>query len=109
MPVQSWALTDVGRKRQHNEDAYLADDGVGVYIVCDGMGGHAAGEVASAKAVEVVKDIFVKNAEVMKRLAKDPSSGNKLAAQGLMEQAVQRACAEIYKVEIGRASCRERV
>ena len=62
------------------------------------MGGHAAGEVASAKAVEVVKDIFTKNAEVMKRLAKDPSSGNKLAAQGLMEQAVQRACAEIYKV-----------
>ena len=44
------------------------------------------------------KDVFTKNAELLKRLAKDPSSNNKLAAQGLMEQAVQRACSEIYKV-----------
>jgi serine/threonine protein phosphatase PrpC len=98
MPVQSWSATDVGRKRQHNEDAYFADDALGLFIVCDGMGGHAAGEVAAAKAVETVRDVFTKNGEVLKRLAKDPSSGNKLAAQGLMEQAVQRACAEIYKV-----------
>jgi serine/threonine protein phosphatase PrpC len=106
MPVQSWAFTDVGRKRQHNEDAYLSDDAAGVYLVCDGMGGHAAGEVASAKAVEVVRDTFVKNAEVGKRLAKDPSSANKLAMQTLMEQAVQRACSEIYKLASSDSSKR---
>jgi serine/threonine protein phosphatase PrpC len=98
MSVQSWALSDVGRKRKENEDSFLASDDTGVYIVADGMGGHAAGEVASAKAVEVVKDVFVKNGELLKRLSKDPSSSNKLAVQGLMEQAVQRACSEIYKV-----------
>ena len=98
MPVQSWSCTDVGRKRQHNEDAFFNDDALGLYIVADGMGGHAAGEVASAKAVEVVRDVFTKNQEVMKRLQKDASSANKLAVQGLMEQAVQKACAEIYKV-----------
>jgi serine/threonine protein phosphatase PrpC len=70
------------------------------------MGGHAAGEVASAKAVDVVKEVFTKNGELLKRLAKDPSSANKLAVQGLMEQAVQRACAEIYKLAASDASKR---
>jgi serine/threonine protein phosphatase PrpC len=34
--------TDRGKKRDHNEDSFLVDDGLGLYIVSDGMGGHAA-------------------------------------------------------------------
>lgn len=47
-----WA-TDVGRVRDHNEDAALVTDSV--FVVADGMGGHAAGEVASALAVDAVR------------------------------------------------------
>lgn len=54
MPTQSFARTDRGRMRRHNEDAFLARPEVGLYAVADGMGGHAAGEVASAIAVETV-------------------------------------------------------
>jgi len=49
------AATDVGRVRDHNEDAYLVDDHLGLIAVADGMGGHQAGEVASATALEALR------------------------------------------------------
>ena len=51
----SVAVTDVGRKRLINEDAYFADDGMGFYVVADGVGGHNKGEVASREAIDQLK------------------------------------------------------
>jgi PPM family protein phosphatase len=50
------AVTDVGKVRAGNEDANCYDTDAGIAIVCDGMGGHQAGEVASALAVEMVRE-----------------------------------------------------
>jgi len=60
LSIQSAGITDVGRKRKGNEDAYHLDNDLRLYIVSDGMGGHAAGEVASRLVVNSVADFMSK-------------------------------------------------
>ncbi|MCL1909028.1 MAG: Stp1/IreP family PP2C-type Ser/Thr phosphatase [Holophagaceae bacterium] len=54
MSLEVAGLTDVGLVRKHNEDCIFFDDGLGLFIVADGLGGHAAGEVASKIVVDQV-------------------------------------------------------
>ena len=67
--LQVGSATDVGRRRDHNEDAFVTfetEDGGLVLVVADGMGGHLAGEVASAMAIEILQ-------RELTRPAADPS------------------------------------
>ena len=58
MDIRAAGITDVGLKREGNEDSFAANDASGLYLVADGMGGHLAGEVASGVAVEMIDKSF---------------------------------------------------
>jgi PPM family protein phosphatase len=53
--IDAGAASDVGRLRTGNEDSFLVDDRLELYAVADGMGGHVAGEIASATAIEALR------------------------------------------------------
>jgi len=101
MPVlRSWARTDVGKKRPHNEDAYLVDEALGLYAVADGMGGHAAGEIASAAALKALREALAEEKPVLDAFAASATLEARERAAQLVERAVQKACAEVYALSM---------
>jgi protein phosphatase len=60
MKVEAYGLSNVGMRRQQNEDSYLINDRLGLFMVADGMGGHQGGEFASKMAVSTVEEIVAK-------------------------------------------------
>ena len=98
-----YGLTDLGRKRQTNEDAFFADDELGLYVVADGMGGHAAGEVASREAVETLSGMDKRGIAQLHELVDPLDDADARAACRLMESAVQAATYFVYSIaEIDR-------
>jgi serine/threonine protein phosphatase PrpC len=65
--IEAFGRTDVGRRRKVNEDSFLVAPELHLYAVCDGMGGHNAGEVASRMAVETLS-AFVERSGVEKEI-----------------------------------------
>ncbi len=96
LKVTSRSKTDVGHKRDHNEDAYLADDAIGLYIVADGMGGHAAGEVASAQTVEVIQDNVLAKINVIEEFKAKPGGEQGEAVRSMLELAVRAAAYQVF-------------
>jgi PPM family protein phosphatase len=90
LSIAARGVTDVGRRREHNEDSLLVDPELGLFVVADGMGGHAGGGTASSIAVSTIQQSV--------RAARAASPAPEASPfPTVLRLAVEDACRAIYR------------
>src|SRR5687767_6176284 len=95
--LEAWLVTDVGVVRDHNEDCAFMEATKGFFIVADGMGGHAAGEVASAMAVDTVRKTLEGARNEVEAFQKAPTDAGRRGLVQLLQSAVLQAHQAVYQ------------
>ena len=101
MRINSFAKSDIGQRRKNNEDYFVCHDEIGLYAVCDGVGGHEAGEVASETAGTTMTAYLATQTELLD-MVEDTRNGHDMLRK-LATEAVQRAGKRVFELGQGRS------
>lgn len=106
MMVQAAGSSDIGKMRKANEDRFLLNDPIGLYVVADGMGGHRGGGVASRIAVETI-DAFMQNPSAASPpMDPTPDDDSQSEAAIRLRQSISLANQKVYQQSISDMACR---
>lgn len=104
LTLRAWIKTDVGRVRKNNEDNSLADTINNFFVVCDGMGGHEHGEIASGIAVEALRNYLHNAMTGLKAFSIDPSPERREWVEQVVIGSIKAANAEVYQTAAQKGS-----
>jgi PPM family protein phosphatase len=91
--IEYGVKSDQGKIRASNEDSFIANTKSAIFLVADGMGGHAAGEIASQIAAATVEEVL-------------SGGGSEFTEEQLLQFAVQKANTSVYEAQRARPECR---
>ena len=95
MNIHGQGKTDTGAQRTKNDDSFLIDANLGLYVVCDGVSGHAAGDTASRMCAETVRKHVTDNAQALVRYRSDRSLANRAQLATVLRDAIHLASRKI--------------
>ncbi len=96
LEVRAVGLSDVGMRRERNEDSMLIDGELGLFVVADGMGGALAGDQASQLCAKTIREVVTAQRYIVKELAENPSPDRRAEVTKLVEEAIVTASARIF-------------
>lgn len=96
MKIDTSGQSNVGQRREINEDYFYVDNSRGLFIVCDGVGGSSAGEVASHRAVEFTIEFLDQHWSEVESAGNTPTGYYKLTQ--LVEKAIHETCKRIHTI-----------
>jgi PPM family protein phosphatase len=104
--VQAAGISDIGKVRKANEDCFLLNESIGLYVVADGMGGHRGGGTASRMAIKTIDEFMATPSQQASEAEGTNLADDQSSAADRLRQSIFLANQKIYTQSVADKACR---